>query len=980
MAFITILGCGCTDALLAAELSRSFEIRVISADEKANGATGFKGSSSIFTNNDRLEYLKHYAEYAKGFFNDPGLDKKVVSLDQARERLKQIKPQPQPSIRKRLQGTWKAYGYKAGKHAASQGRIRFYNRIPGASVEDGSLTIQSRRKVALTFKQQDWRMKLSWQVLLKPDTAFRLTMDDAAILNFRNTEALSGWTTFEAELDLAEQRFNLTIDGTLVKDFIPFESEAREISSLEFTAGRSGLQIDTIHVIGFKKDHTDGTRNLHSRDIPFLIETLIDDDFEESPDIAGWEKSDYDDRNWESVRLPYAHGGERNQGETLYLRKHFTIPKSNRVELSIESLDPSGEVWINERPVYIAHNRHPISLDITRYVNFEQDNIVAIKVDPYKVGETMRHTSSDEHIGWFAGRIHVDCTSGVYIKDVFAITESIGEQAEIKAVVWVMKEESKDSTERELKKLKNFQGMLQIKLFKWFPEESDVPVAQASQAINIRDGKEEQVVVSLKVSDPALWSPESCHLYKLVVEIADKKKKLIDDYVITTGIRTVSQEGGTFRINGKAAMMNGALLFSMPAPLGIIAQWQRCPPGEYIVKDLMQLKAMNANTARMSQHHGPSVSINDPRYAEYGDQLGILFQWATTSWVRTASPWQLDFAGLPQYIRQVRNHPSIVMWQPANHPKFLNMDESMEWFTKVYDTIWQEDQTRLICPTSNLARIGRLRTDDGLRNRKGLVKDFSRVWVAPMLTRGSMDHILSYGRDWSRLEKWPDAKKAQTEQNWSMGNYRVDYLNSKHRAYFDFESEESIGQPNWDLHKGKPQYKVMSYEWKYDKGSIGQYLQTEQWLESQAWQALSAYEAYKKKRWLDYDGLAWCPLRGGGNTATYQKPLIDYYDYAKLSFYAVKMVFQPILACSKNVDLVYGPADSVPIVVMNLGDEKRVNVNVSVKTLSGKVVFKKTFANITLSEGRTFKDLKMTIKKKLKPGYYAFEYVVVRGD
>ncbi|MCH7751129.1 MAG: hypothetical protein IH898_03090, partial [Planctomycetes bacterium] len=577
LAFLAILGCA--DQLLAAEISRSFELRVVSDDEQANGATGFKGSSSIFNNEDRLEYLKNYAEYAKGFFNDPGMDKKVVSLDQARERLKTIKPQPQPVVRKRLQGTWKAYGYRAGKHAASQDRIRFYNRMPGASVDDGHLTIQGKQQVALKFKQQDWRMSLAWQVLIKPDTAFRLTMGDAAILNFHNSKSFSGWTAFKAELDMATQRFNLYIDGALVKDFVPFQSKAREISSLEFTAG-PGLQIDNIHAVGFTKDHTDGTGDLHSRDIPFLIETLIDDDFEESPDIAGWEKADHDDRHWEQVQLPYAHGGERHEGEALYLRKHFNIPKSPRVELNLECLDPSGEVWVNGQPVTIAHNRHPISLDITRYVDFGKDNVVAIKVNPYQAGETMRHTSSDEHIGWFAGRIHLDCTTDVYIKDVFATTESIGEQAEIKAVVWVRKKESKDSTERELKGYKNFQGKLQLKLFKWFPEETGVPVAEASQEIDLRDGKEEKVVVSLKVSDPALWSPESCHLYKLVVEIADRKEKLIDDYVITTGIRIISQEGGTFRINGKPAMMNGALLFSIPAPLGRIAQWQRSPPGE----------------------------------------------------------------------------------------------------------------------------------------------------------------------------------------------------------------------------------------------------------------------------------------------------------------------------------------------------------------------------------------------------------------
>ena len=86
---------------IADDVSRSFEIRVISDDPKADGPTGFKGDSSIFSNDDRIQYLKQYGEYAKRFFNDPGLDRKVVSLDQARERLKSIKPQPLPSVRRR---------------------------------------------------------------------------------------------------------------------------------------------------------------------------------------------------------------------------------------------------------------------------------------------------------------------------------------------------------------------------------------------------------------------------------------------------------------------------------------------------------------------------------------------------------------------------------------------------------------------------------------------------------------------------------------------------------------------------------------------------------------------------------------------------------------------------------------------------------------------------------------------------------------
>ena len=978
LVLLVLAGSGC---LFGDVISRSFELRYVSDDAKADGASGFKGSSSIFDNEQRLEYLKNYGEYAKKYFDDPGLDKMVVSVEQATERYKAIKPQPLPVVRKRLIGDWKAYGYKDGKKAAAQNRISYYNSIDGASVEDGVLTIQRKKKVVLDFEKQDWRMSLQWKVLVSRYSGFTFKVGNAAVVNSKDVKVRPGWANVKVELDLVNQKYNVYVNDKLVKDFVPFENKTEEISSLEITAG-SKLQVDNIWGVGYAKDYTDGARSLHSRDIPFLINTFIDDDFESVGDINGWTKADYDDSRWNNVDLPYAHGGERYREETLYLRNTIVIPKSKRVEISAECLDPTGEIWVNDRPVYVAHNRHPISVDITRYINFDEENLIAVKVDSYKAQETSRHTSADEYIGWFAGRIHLDCTSDVHIKDVYAITESIGPQAEIKAEILLKKEESKNSTERELKTTDTFDGNLQLKLYKWFPQESSEPVATAEQKIKIVNGKEEKVVVSFKVEDAELWSPENCNLYKLVVEMSDSKGKLIDDYVITTGIRTVSQEGGTFRINGKPAVMNGTLLFSMPAPLEILAKWQRSALGAHIVKDLMQLKALNANMGRMSQHHGPSVSINDPRYPEYGDQIGIIFQWATTSWVRTASPWQLDFEGLPKYVRQVRNHPSIVMWQPANHPKFLNFEEGMEWFEKVYDAIWSQDKTRLVCPTANLARVGSLRSDDGKRTKRGKVvkdEDFSKVWVAPGLTRGTMDHIVSYGRDWDRLERWPDAQKAQTEQNWSMGNLRVDYLNSKHRAFSDFESEETAAQPNWDLRKGKPGYQVMSYEWNYDKGSIGQHLTTDQWLESQAWQAFSGFEAYKKKRWLDYDGLAWCPLRGGGNTGTYQKPLIDYYDYAKLGFYAIKMVFQPVLACSKNVDLVYGPSDVVPLVIMNIGDEKKVDVVIDVKTLSGRVVFSKTFPGIILQEGRTFKDLEFEIEKKLKPGYCAFEYKVNRN-
>ena len=92
------------------------------------------------------------------------------------------------------------------------------------------------------------------------------------------------------------------------------------------------------------------------------------------------------------------------------------------------------------------------------------------------------------------------------------------------------------------------------------------------------------------------------------------------------------------------------------------------------------------------------------------------------------------------------------------------------------------------------------------------------------------------------------------------------------------------------------------------------------------------------------------------------------------------MVFQPVLAGSKNVDLVYGPNDQVPVCIMNMGDEKKVDLVVTCKNSSGEEVFSKKYPNIELQKGRNVTDLdnmNLSIKKE---GYYTFEYKVFESD
>jgi len=205
---------------------------------------------------------------------------------------------------------------------------------------------------------------------------------------------------------------------------------------------------------------------------------------------------------------------------------------------------------------------------------------------------------------------------------------------------------------------------------------------------------------------------------------------------------------------------------------------------------------------------------------------------------------------------------------------------------------------------------------------------------------------------------------------------RVKYLNSDTHAWFDFESEETIAQPNWRLHRGQPNYHLYSYERKYYQGSIGRVLSFDEFAESQAWQALAVIEPYRKKRWLGYDGTNWCPLHGGGNTATYRKPVVDYLGYAKMAYHAMRMAYQPVLAGSKNVDIVYGPEDTVPVMVLNMGAAKTVDVFVVARDIDGKTVDRKRYENVQLAAGRTVTDLPPWKPDLEKPGNYIFEYSV----
>ncbi|EKU87572.1 glycoside hydrolase family 2 protein [Bacteroides oleiciplenus] len=990
-------------------ISKSFELRYVSSSKTANGETDYKGPTSVFTTNQRIEYLNKYANYACKFFGDEKLDQQVISEKEITKAMKQLKPQPLPQVRKeiRLYDGWKFYCYREGQCEEYDKRLKLWKNLNNKiSIDDGNLVFKDAASLVLDITPQNWRFKLQLDMNNNPvvikfvDSKNRKTVCEFGVDSMHRSYYISNGKryysqtlktlslkTWLAEIDLApsEHRFNLKIADKLVSDFeLLSDISLKRVDQL-IIEGMKGTVIDNIWGVGYKKTTDHSMINW-----PYYVETFIDDDFEVKQNIDNWMRKEYDDSLWKDCILPKAHGSERHEGEDIYLRKTVHVGNFVRAFYELEAMFPNGELWINGKIVEVIKTPHPQMIDITQYLSPDAENLIALKVNSFKADQSnaMHHAPTDLNIGWFAGRSSLHLTQSTMITDMFVYTNGLSDKkAMITAEVTI---ENKHHT--------FYEGKLNVLLKEWFPVEAGIETNIDSIDISLTPQEIKTFKLQFLVDNVKLWSVSSPQLYQVRVLLSnynsgykreeyraidgDKAKsrelyisRYTDDYVLTTGFRTVGQEGGIFRINGKPELLKAPLYFGQRFPLDKLSTDLLAPSSEDLMKELLAVKKMNGNGMRMSVHWSDNYGqdgTNDPRMLEMADQLGLMYIWTTASWIRVRSPFTMDFEGLGKYVRQARNSPSVIIWQPSNHPDLSKWNDAMVFYNKVYNIIHPLDTTRLITPSADLRHIGP-HNDDGTINNNGEKDDnCDPVWTAPRIARGSMDYPTGFGQDWEYLRLWPFPKK------WK-GNVPInDYLQSKKRAYFNFEQEESIGQMNWKLYKGSPIYKYHSYEWDYDIGSIGRLLTFDEWKESQAWQAFSAYECIRKMRWLDYDGLSWCCMWGGPNMGTYQKPLIDALGNKKLSFYTNQMGFQSVLAGSKDVDIVYGPSDAPELLVLNIGSERTVDVIVEIINEEGELMDKRIYQNVALPSGRTSTVLGKLELPKLSDGYYFFGYQIMQ--
>ena len=310
--------------------------------------------------------------------------------------------------------------------------------------------------------------------------------------------------------------------------------------------------------------------------------------------------------------------------------------RDRRLRLHIGACDFATQVWVNGRAVGVHRGGYtPIDCDVTAAVRAGRNRIVIRAEDR----ATWSQPRGKQIVGARPEGIDYDRVTGIWqtvwleplpahaIEDVWPRWSA----ADGRLTVRVDTSANAGTVDVELR-------------------DGDALVAVGHAAIDARGG----ATVRLTIEHPRLWSPDTPHLYDLVVRLrGDAGDDEVRSY---TGLREVSHDGRRLLLNGEPIEMRGVLDQGY-FPGG----WYTAVGDDDLRRDVELIRAMGFNLARKHQ------KAEDPRWLYWADRLGLLV-WSEIGMGRAfGDALVADYtAEWLAAVRRDRGHPCVVAWVPFN--------------------------------------------------------------------------------------------------------------------------------------------------------------------------------------------------------------------------------------------------------------------------------------------------------------------------
>ena len=382
----------------------------------------------------------------------------------------------------------------------------------------------------------------------------------------------------------------------------------------------------------------------------------------------------FNDTAWQNINVP--HDWSIEQGYTQensaastgfvpggigWYRKTFKLSSNDKdrtIKILFDGVYNNSEVWINGHFLGKRPNGYSsFSYDLSDYLNFEGNNVIAVKVDRTAYVDSRWYTGSGIY-----RKVQLIKTAPLHIAQWgIQITTPTVTPDVAEVLITTTLENSKNSSTENL--------MLKYYVLN---EEGKI-VSETSEKLENKL-KNKNII---KIEKPALWDVENPNLYALKVEVF-QNEELIDVTTEKFGIRTFNFDANNgFTLNGKNLKIKGVNLHHDAGAVGTAV-----PKGiwEYRID---QLKSIGVNAVRMS-HNPHSVELMD-----LCDEKGILVMAeAFDEWFVPKGKSKVYLGdnaakgeiakSYPEYFNEWAerdlkdlilrdfNHPSVIMWSIGN--------------------------------------------------------------------------------------------------------------------------------------------------------------------------------------------------------------------------------------------------------------------------------------------------------------------------
>ena len=393
----------------------------------------------------------------------------------------------------------------------------------------------------------------------------------------------------------------------------------------------------------------------------------------------------YNDEKWRTISLPHdwsiegnfiKNAAATNQGGALpggigWYRKTFRLPVSTnekKVRIEFDGIYKNSEVWINGH--YLgkrAYGYSNFSYDLTPWLFFDKQNVIAVKVD----------NSQQPDSRWYSG-------SGIYRDVKLVITKWWALKPE---EVFVYNEMVNAGKTKLFAETKLVTKNTDLEIWAEIYDPNGKFIARMA-AGKINDNH--VFTFSFNLNNPKFWSTVNPVLYKIKFSVFIAAR-LMDEYETTFGIRSIhfdAQKG--FFLNNQPLKIKGVCMHHDLGALG--AAFNKAAAK----RQLQILKDMGCNAIRFS-HNPPASAMLD-----LCDEMGFLaMDEAFDMWKKKKNKfdYHLNFEewyekDLTAMVLRDRNHPSVFMWSIGNEIREQFDSSGTTTTKKLVEIIKQLDPTR----------------------------------------------------------------------------------------------------------------------------------------------------------------------------------------------------------------------------------------------------------------------------------------------